>query len=422
MDLAPAMQTRVEADRSFERLYELHRVHVFRAALRALGNVHDAEDVTQTAFVDAYRALLRGSQPESPRAWLLAIAENVRHRRFRLALRRPQEEALDADAAPAPEVSHEQAEALRAALATLSAQQREVFLLREIYGLSYEEISARLESTVAAVQMLLFRARRALRIELDPPPVPRRRTFSLQLPGWLAHLAARGDTLTLSLTPRGAGAVGALVIAVGGVSAGVVDSRQTQPPSRSAHEQLQRAPMPGRATVAQRADQTRLVVGNAAPKNPSAARSKPVSATPRERARQRRAAAPGAPPPATVPGAQAAQPPSIDASAEPPTARQEQAVPSESPAARVAPVVPALPSSPKAPVSPEAPVSPAAPAPPATPAPPAVNPPAAPAVPPVTPPVGPVDPLPVAPPAVPVAPPLPPLPTPPVPLPPVPIP
>ena len=411
------MQTRVEADRSFERLYELHRVHVFRAALRALGNVHDAEDVTQTAFVDAYRALLRGSQPESPRAWLLAIAENVRHRRFRLALRRPQEEALDADAAPAPEVSHEQAEALLAALATLSAQQREVFLLREIYGLSYEEISARLESTVAAVQMLLFRARRALRIELDPPPVPRRRTFSLQLPGWLAHLAARGDTLTLSLTPRGAGAVGALVIAVGGVSAGVVDSRQTQPPSRSAHEQLQRAPMPGRATVAQRADQTRLVVGNAAPKNPSAARSKPVSATPRERARQRRAAAPGAPPPATVPEAQAAQPPSIDASAEPPTARQEQAVPSESPAARVAPVVPALPRSPKAPASPGAPAPPAAPA--VTPLPPATPPP-----------VEPVGSVPVAPPAVPVAPPsplppvapVPPVPAPPVPAPPVPIP
>lgn len=137
--MAPrARDTRDEAERSFEQLYRGHRGDVYRAALRELGNVHDAEDVTQAAFVDAYRAVLGGTRPKAPRAWLLTIAENVQRRRFRTALRRPPEEPLDADAALASEESHEQASALVSALETLTEEQREAFLLREIAGLSYD--------------------------------------------------------------------------------------------------------------------------------------------------------------------------------------------------------------------------------------------------------------------------------------------
>ena len=113
--------TRADAERSFEQLYRGHHGDVYRAALRELGNVHDAEDVTQAAFVDAYRAVLGGTRPAAPRAWLLTIAENVRRRRFRTSLRRPREEPLDADAALAAEESSEQAGALLDALATLTA-------------------------------------------------------------------------------------------------------------------------------------------------------------------------------------------------------------------------------------------------------------------------------------------------------------
>ena len=134
--------TRADAERSFEQLYRGHRNDVYRAALRALGNSEDAEDVTQAAFVDAYRAVLRGTRPQAPRAWLLTIAENVRRRRFRTSLRRPREEPLDADAALAAEESHAQASSLLEALATLTTEQREAFLLREITGLSYDEIAA----------------------------------------------------------------------------------------------------------------------------------------------------------------------------------------------------------------------------------------------------------------------------------------
>lgn len=209
-------------DASFEELYRGHHADVFRAALRELGNVHDAEDVTQAAFVDAYRAVLRGSRPEAPRAWLLAIAENVRRRRYRTAQRRPREDLTDdADFPVQAELSHELAHALAEALAELPGEQRRVFVLRELAGLSYDEIADETGATVGAIQMLLFRARRTLRELLEPPVSGRRRTGLLvPLPGWLTTLASRADLAT-TLTPRAAGALGAAVVAVVGASVAV---------------------------------------------------------------------------------------------------------------------------------------------------------------------------------------------------------
>jgi RNA polymerase sigma-70 factor (ECF subfamily) len=209
-------------DLTFEELYRGHRADVYRAALRELGNVHDAEDVTQAAFADAYRAVLSGTRPQSPRAWLLAISENVRRRRFRTAQRRPGEELVvdDADFPPAAELPYEQSRELAEALAALPAEQRRVFVLREIAGLSYAEIADESASTVASVQMLLFRARRSLRQQLDPPTVASRRpVFLPPVPSWLAGLFSRVELA--SLTPRAAGALGATVLAVAGASVAV---------------------------------------------------------------------------------------------------------------------------------------------------------------------------------------------------------
>ena len=73
---------------------------------------------------------------------------------------------------------------IRAALFELPERQRAVVVLREIGGLSYAEIGDELDLSVAAVQMLLFRARRALRSRLAPSaPV-------VALPGWLTGWAA----------------------------------------------------------------------------------------------------------------------------------------------------------------------------------------------------------------------------------------
>ena len=215
-----ASSARAAVDVTFEELYRGHRADVFRDALRELGNVHDAEDVTQAAFVDAYRAVLRGTRPQAPRAWLLAIAENVRRRRFRTAQRRPRELPFDEDFPLAADLPYEQAEALVDALSELPPEQRRAFVLREIAGLSYDEIAAEVDSSVASVQMLLFRARRSLREQLEPPVVARRRTGLLvPVPGWLASLASKVELA--GLTPRVAGATGATALVVLGAGVGV---------------------------------------------------------------------------------------------------------------------------------------------------------------------------------------------------------
>ena len=216
-----ASSARAAVDLTFEELYRGHRADVYRAALRELGNAHDAEDVTQAAFADAYRAVLRGTRPESPRAWLLAISENVRRRRFRTAQRRPLEKLVDdADFPAAAELPYEQSRALAEALDTLPAEQRRVFVLREIVGLSYAEIADENGSTVASIQMLLFRARRSLREHLEPPTVAVRRPIFLPpVPSWLAGLFSRAELA--SLTPRAAGALGATVLTVAGASVAV---------------------------------------------------------------------------------------------------------------------------------------------------------------------------------------------------------
>ena len=71
---------RVERQRRFEHLYRRHKADVYRALRRDL-SPEDAEDAAQTAFLNAYGALMRGGNPDHPRAWLLTIAENVRRRR-----------------------------------------------------------------------------------------------------------------------------------------------------------------------------------------------------------------------------------------------------------------------------------------------------------------------------------------------------
>src|SRR3569833_3819578 len=93
--MAPLLARAVTADRAFERLYRRHAVDVYRYAYAVLRNQADAEDVTQTTFMNAYRALERGEEPQAPQNWLLAIAHTVCRQRFRQQSRRVQEVGLE---------------------------------------------------------------------------------------------------------------------------------------------------------------------------------------------------------------------------------------------------------------------------------------------------------------------------------------
>ena len=190
--MSPSLEQRLRRDTSFERLYRQHRRDVYGAVLRDVRDPDEAEDVTQIAFLNAFRAIRRGEEPEKPRAWLVTIARNVCRRRYRDLSRRPQEVGLDPEVAvAAAEVDGPTAGEIAAAIRRLPENQRAVILLREVQGHSYTEIAAELDLSVSAVETLIFRARGNLSEQLElsehAPVTQKRRARGLlafPLPGF----------------------------------------------------------------------------------------------------------------------------------------------------------------------------------------------------------------------------------------------
>jgi RNA polymerase sigma-70 factor (ECF subfamily) len=208
-------------------LYEEHSSRIFGFCLSRLGSREEAEDAVQTTFLNAQRGLGRGVVPEYELAWLFKIAQNVCHNRHQSSQRRGRVEAtqdLDAlqdviaspDRSPAVSLGE-----LTHALGAIPARQRRALLLREFQGYSYEEIASELDISVAAVETLLFRARRAVAQQLDQSGAtsrPRRGAAAsvVELFRWLfggsaaplklaAVTAAVATTATVSLVPGTAG-------------------------------------------------------------------------------------------------------------------------------------------------------------------------------------------------------------------------
>jgi len=153
-------------------LYERYARQILAYCLQELGSREEAEDAAQTTFLNAFRSLQRGVVPEFESAWLYTIARNVCLTRRRSSSRRRRVEAaadLDTlqDAIPARLVDADELIGLPHALAALPETQRRALLLREWQGLSYREISEELGITQAAVETLLFRARRSLAAGLE---------------------------------------------------------------------------------------------------------------------------------------------------------------------------------------------------------------------------------------------------------------
>jgi RNA polymerase sigma factor (sigma-70 family) len=166
--MTPVLAKRLGSERSFERLYRRHAGDVYRYALVVTRNQADAEDVTQTTFLNAYRAMRNGERPRSPQNWLIAIAHNVCRQRFRQSQRRPNEVSYEEELAEAV-VDEEtiSAEDIRRALGHLAFNQRSALVMRELEGRSYQQIAEILGTSVSAVETLIFRARRALREQLE---------------------------------------------------------------------------------------------------------------------------------------------------------------------------------------------------------------------------------------------------------------
>jgi RNA polymerase sigma factor (sigma-70 family) len=148
-------------------LYERYSSQIFGYCLHQLGSREEAEDAVQTTFMNAFRGLQRGIVPELESAWLFKIAHNVCLSRRRSSWRRGRVEAPNnfevlSEVVPGREQIADELIRLQDVLEEMPENQRRAILLREWQGLTYREISDELGLSQAAVETLIFRARRAL--------------------------------------------------------------------------------------------------------------------------------------------------------------------------------------------------------------------------------------------------------------------
>ena len=153
-------------DQAFESLYRRYVKDVYQYALALLRNPADAEDVTQTTFLNAYRAYQRGVEIEKPHNWLIKITHNVARTRYAHANRRVKEVPLEDHVAQlaVPEPEQPDVEGVLRALGRLPFNQRAALVMRELEGRTYAEISDTIGVSVSAVETLIFRARKSLRV------------------------------------------------------------------------------------------------------------------------------------------------------------------------------------------------------------------------------------------------------------------
>lgn len=162
---------------AYEALVKEYEKNVYNLALRMTGNSEDAADMSQEAFIKAYNSLgaFRGESKFS--VWLYRIVSNVCLDFLRSKNRKPtvslstenddgEEVELDiADESQSPEYLLDRSltrDAVRRGLSSLPPEHREILLLREIQGLSYEEIADVLCIEAGTVKSRIFRARKKL--------------------------------------------------------------------------------------------------------------------------------------------------------------------------------------------------------------------------------------------------------------------
>lgn len=163
---------------AFGQLVERYQDRLIHAISRYLGSVEEAHDVAQDAFVQAYTRLASFRGEAAFYTWLYRIAFNLAMTRVRR--RRPMQsldqakdrlgnEPIDAGAtAETGILREEQARVVHRALGQLDEEFRQVLVLRELEGCTYDQISQILEIPVGTVRSRLYRARIQLRDHLAP--------------------------------------------------------------------------------------------------------------------------------------------------------------------------------------------------------------------------------------------------------------
>lgn len=159
---------------AFEQLLDRYEKTVYHQALRLVGSPEDAADVTQEVFFKVWRHLPSFRGESSFATWLYRLTDNAALDLLRREKKRRGESSLDdeegasflpADPSPSPQQTVERKElrqAVAEGLAQLSEEHRRILVLREINGLSYEQIGDILDLSPGTVKSRMARARTAL--------------------------------------------------------------------------------------------------------------------------------------------------------------------------------------------------------------------------------------------------------------------
>ncbi len=175
-------------DSAFDQLVQHYQDMVFNLSYRLLGSYDESADMTQEVFLQIYRKLGSFRRDASLRTWIYRIVINRAKNRQRWWKRRFREMTAmsldDAEANPTCNlIAHEdglamapdkvlerkeESQLLMCAIERLPFSHRTILLLKEIEGLSYEDIAATLDLPLGTVKSRLARARESLRDKLDP--------------------------------------------------------------------------------------------------------------------------------------------------------------------------------------------------------------------------------------------------------------
>jgi RNA polymerase sigma-70 factor (ECF subfamily) len=167
---------KLRLDADFTELYRSHLRDVYSYSYYRVGNHHDAEDLTEQTFLQAYRHFER-AQRESDgrplRPWLIRIAHNLAANYYRDRSRRPQTQLEDAAVVTALHDTEdlvegrEELEEVLAGVANLPGDRREALILRFAVGMDNREIARALGRSEGATKVLIHRAIRQLEQALE---------------------------------------------------------------------------------------------------------------------------------------------------------------------------------------------------------------------------------------------------------------
>jgi RNA polymerase sigma-70 factor (ECF subfamily) len=163
-DMAVIRRAQRGDERAFALIVRAYEAPIFNYVLRMIGDRTLAEDLTQDVFLRVFRGLRGYSRQARFTTWLFQVAKNRVIDEMRAAERRPRtlvaiEDAPQFEVVDAPIEQSEAIDILLAEVDKLSPDLKEALLLRDIAGLSYNEISDTLDVTLATVKWRIFKAR-----------------------------------------------------------------------------------------------------------------------------------------------------------------------------------------------------------------------------------------------------------------------